>query len=838
MERQVRQGAIRKTIDDFTGGLNLFLDPTKIKDNEFTVFDNLVLYESGKFLNATKRKSIERWNTNRTVSTNPIRSMFEALFKTKGFNPRILVKTSNSLEYCESSSGAFVTIAGSLSDAKMRALMFQDNVYIANNGSGSEANSFYDGTNYLNIGLFPALQSFFAVPSTASKVNLGTGLYAYLITFVYNGIQESGIVLAQPSGDRNYVTTVGTQLLVGTLSPVYHNNATGKKIDLFSIPTGNSRVTARKIYRTKSDGNTFYYHSTISDNTTTILLNDDMDDDELGEEYNGGDGFANIIKPYTSKYHVVHQGRMWGANLKEDQYSTIDISGISASHTAAFGGVISNDVTRGAKYKYKFARDVRIIKGKELDANLLVNPSYIGNYGALSGVLNVTTDAGDTEISLTNIPIDTFSKRTAIFRNCCQFISNITGTTTLTVTVGAGKVFKNGESVTISGVTGFTSNPNGTYVISNVTATTFQITHTVSGGSYSSGGVVEGSNFYINGYTTSGVFSDGYTDSFMVENHYDVNIVNGDSYYKSSAVASDVNTPDLFPPGNIINLGQDDNEEITGIFACQRRLVVFKEFSSYEIDTTLQDISFARARKISGIGAVSDSIIQIEDQFLFLSKDNYFYQWDGYGKPIKISETIQSDIDAFTYTNIDAVYYPKLNWAVWTYSVSGTEGNILVYDLNVGKWYHFKKNGTNLNVCSPIALKYPYPDLLFGHRSAGYVMKYGSNNQDSLWSSGTTFGDVQILIKLKTKRFPDWITIKKIFAKLRSSGSGTALNLIYGNDLVVTSLIPIVPDLNIIEKAINLSGRESYYTFENAENISLTFIEIGHEYLPIHIPSL
>lgn len=73
-----------------------------------------------------------------------------------------------------------------------------------------------------------------------------------------------------------------------------------------------------------------------------------------------------------------------------------------------------------------------------------------------------------------------------------SFLTIAPGGTTVTFTTTTNHNYGDGQDVTISGVTGFTSNPNGTYSITVLSATQFRITHTVSGGSWTGGGSVTG----------------------------------------------------------------------------------------------------------------------------------------------------------------------------------------------------------------------------------------------------------------------------------------------------------------------------------------------------------
>jgi len=95
----------------------------------------------------------------------------------------------------------------------------------------------------------------------AGAGNLDNDVYSYKVTFVTAiGETEAGTV-------SNEITVV--------------DNGTDGQIDLSGIPTGNSLVTSRKIYRTEGGGSTYLLLTTLSDNTTTIYR-DNIADGALG----------------------------------------------------------------------------------------------------------------------------------------------------------------------------------------------------------------------------------------------------------------------------------------------------------------------------------------------------------------------------------------------------------------------------------------------------------------------------------------------------------------------------------------------------------------------------
>ena len=87
--------------------------------------------------------------------------------------------------------------------------------------------------------------------------SLSNGAYSYKITFVTASGESTG----------GTVSDTVTVIAYGT----------NGKINLSNIPLGLSACTARKIYRTKAGGTTYYLVTTITDNTTTSYIDNTAD---------------------------------------------------------------------------------------------------------------------------------------------------------------------------------------------------------------------------------------------------------------------------------------------------------------------------------------------------------------------------------------------------------------------------------------------------------------------------------------------------------------------------------------------------------------------------------
>ena len=115
-------------------------------------------------------------------------------------------------------------------------------------------------------------------PTTAPTVSVNTtsgnlnGTYYYKVTFV----TDEGETTPSPSSDAV--------------------NPANQQVDLTDIPTStHPKVKARKIYRTKANGDVFYYVDIINDNTTTTYT-DNTDDSDLVTLIENRNTASNVIK--------------------------------------------------------------------------------------------------------------------------------------------------------------------------------------------------------------------------------------------------------------------------------------------------------------------------------------------------------------------------------------------------------------------------------------------------------------------------------------------------------------------------------------------------------------
>src|SRR5574343_1551724 len=274
MDEEIKKGLFRKTLTDFSGGMQDSIDPIKLADNQFPFIYNGILYHYTGIKSLIARNGLRRINTKTPASSSSLINLFESR-KDDGTNV-MLVKGNNTLEKLASPyTGAYSSIDGS--DSATKAVKFfkhKDLAYIfdRNDGSTWYTNKVYDGTNYLDSGIAPCDNSGLTI-STVTGISLfADGWWNYFITFLYDDNTESSVYLI---GETNI-----TNKALLHWGAVEVNGGLTCAIKITGIPTGSKRVTARKIYRTKCNGSTWYYLNTIWDNTTTSYTDTTSDDED------------------------------------------------------------------------------------------------------------------------------------------------------------------------------------------------------------------------------------------------------------------------------------------------------------------------------------------------------------------------------------------------------------------------------------------------------------------------------------------------------------------------------------------------------------------------------
>ena len=109
-------------------------------------------------------------------------------------------------------------------------------------------------------------------PGVGDKTKDATNKYFYRCTFINENGSESPI--SQLSDSVTWTTTE---------FPKDGVNTTSRTGIILSLPMGPAGTVARKVYRTRNDGNTCFFAFTVYDNCTEIVT-DYLEDDQLGAE--------------------------------------------------------------------------------------------------------------------------------------------------------------------------------------------------------------------------------------------------------------------------------------------------------------------------------------------------------------------------------------------------------------------------------------------------------------------------------------------------------------------------------------------------------------------------
>jgi|GEM_PF-4303335 len=270
-------GSFVQDITDFSGGLNTRDFDTIIQANELSDVMNFKYDKRGSLTmrgGFTKLNNIE-YGSSQCYSVG-------GYYKTGATREEIVVSGTTIGKRLEGG----VTIAdigtGYTAGTYWDIHQFMDHLFMGDGGT----NTFqvYDGSDIWDIGYIIPASGVTATEGAAGV--LENKEYQYHVTYYY------------ADGESNSNAT-----------PTAITPAANKKIELTNIPTGNSRVTQRKLYRTEGDGTTFKLLTTIEDNTTTSY-SDNTPDSGLGADIDTDNTYSNL---QNCKFNINHKSRMWYA---------------------------------------------------------------------------------------------------------------------------------------------------------------------------------------------------------------------------------------------------------------------------------------------------------------------------------------------------------------------------------------------------------------------------------------------------------------------------------------------------------------------------------------------
>lgn len=274
-----KTGEFILTLFDFSGGLNTRDIDSKIRDNELSAIRDFVLDKRGAL---TVRPGF--------VNLFASEAGTDAVMSQGGF-----YKTGETAEHIfTSATDIYKRLAGSTTTATIKTGLtgdglvfdmhqFLDKFFMAN---GLDKIQVYDGSTVWDIGYpIPASNATLAKDDVTAG-GLEAKVYKYKVTFYYD------------DGESNCCE-----------DEVSITPTAGKSVSLTAIPTGSSRVTQRRIYRTAGDGETYKLLTSINNNTATTYT-DSIADAGLGADMDEDNTYSYIE---NCKYCISHKGRMWYA---------------------------------------------------------------------------------------------------------------------------------------------------------------------------------------------------------------------------------------------------------------------------------------------------------------------------------------------------------------------------------------------------------------------------------------------------------------------------------------------------------------------------------------------
>lgn len=189
--------------------------------------------------------------------------------------------------------------------------------------------------------------------------------------------------------------------------------------------------------------------------------------------------------------------------------------------------------------------------------------------------------------------------------------------------------------------------------------------------------------------------------------------------------------PEVFPEANILSFGQDECGQVTGLYASQNALLVFKQRGVFLIKSEeSNDGSFFSAQNISrDVGCIApNSIAEVPGVGVFFLAQDGVYAIDGslesgqanlrivrYSSPIS---NLAGRINNAASIQACGTYYPEDKEYWLAVPVDGSEKNnfVLVYHGNIGSW-SFREN-------------FPIADAIITQDHRGYYF-FGSNDSNN-----------------------------------------------------------------------------------------------------------
>lgn len=280
--------------DDFSDGLNTKASADQLPASASPDMQDCFIGQSGEII---QRNGYAKYDSSSLAAT--IRRIYD--YQTSGGTQRLVVHAGTDIKKWDNPgwSSALVSSAGT---QPISCLTFHDFLWMTN-GTISKR---YDGTNVRQWGITAPAST---CSTAAGAAGVLSGLYQYMVTYVRGGTY----------GAESNASSASTALSVSS-----------KQIDLTSIPTSSDgQVTARNIYRTASNGGTYYYLTQIANNTATTYTDNTADtslDTTRKAPQSTESGALDHSVPPAARYAALYKNRIWLGihNTRTLRFSDLD----------------------------------------------------------------------------------------------------------------------------------------------------------------------------------------------------------------------------------------------------------------------------------------------------------------------------------------------------------------------------------------------------------------------------------------------------------------------------------------------------------------------------------
>jgi len=786
---QIDRNEVRIMIDTFSG-VDRSIHPSKLPIDAFALGENWVKTKQSSGGSLVKRNGIQVYNANVVTANKPVRNLYEARLYAGNY---LLGKDDNgagtsNFEYNNSSgySGAW-TSAGITSEevGYYRFITFKDRVYICNRVDTSRtpdslnSNKIWQPANPTELfehGCLPYKRDAISPVTFTSTVDVNAGLtasayYAYVITYLYDGYQESSAF------DVIWKLSTEKSMLITGLNKWYN------------------RVTHIKIYRSVNTANRltppefFYYLATIP--ATDTSYRDTVADSLLGEAIPSEELF-NDKRPYRSKHLTVAKERIIQGNLDQyaDKYTALDSGDVTLTEGTASGAGLP-----AGKYKYRIHKAYAqhsggrytYILGQPLEKDITVTGS--GN--------SITLTLSDATVEADNW-LDTFViSRTTVGGNDYFYLA---------IAYGVG--YTNNDLIGFSKdgfVNGLIDETIDTQLVSNQTI------------------------YKADFITTEGLVDSDFKNMIAISEVGKGDHVQADSI-KQLDVPDNIGITGLFAEDNSVVAFSSNALHVMDTSAQSSEF-----WTTDKVIDGIGATGQPTAPSAEGTGHNGILQLPEGSGYIFFSRAYAttgqpvrIYYWNRQSYPEEISIPIDAYLnDGFTTLDVRGMTYdPKNNWA-WATVVSSTGKKIYVYDLTYRQWYVWTLN-TAIDIYDVIALQ--DGSILIG-TGDGRMLKYTAGTyQDSYGATPTTYAFSGYL---RTKHFElfdaDYIAKMVIVNAQTTSNTVTLSATLYNEDTanVLTLANANIQTTHRLKARLNAKGKWMYLDISHAENKGLTINSIS-----------